>query len=259
MIIAIFIILFIFLGLFLLNKWQQRKLLSCFKRGNVLISGLRGRGKDVAFSFVINKRKQNYISNINYSSPKAKYKCFPFTKELFELGGNTYKDLKNNDIKPYNYPMPDGIDYYISDSGVYYPAQYATELVKNTPSAPLFIALSRHLGDCNIHCNAQNQNRIWDKIREQSDQYVVMTSCHFIPFTKIFFLAMRIYSLEESAEKQIIPPRFGLGKTAKEARYNFEIAHGKIQRVFFVSRLKYKYDSRAFKKILLGYKDENSK
>ena len=245
---------FIFIGLFLIffliNRFQQAKILSLFKKNNVLVSGLRGRGKDVLFSFVVNRRKQNYISNICYSSPKARYKCFPFSKELFEIGGNTYRNLTNNNVIPYTYPLPDGLDFYISDAGVYYPSQYATELIKQYPSTPLFYALSRHIADCNVHANSQAQGRIWDKLREQSDKYVVLNRTLFIPHTRIYYTSISVYDNAESAEKLLKMPYFGIGKKAREARNNFFIAHGTIKKIRYISILKYKFDSRAFKTIL---------
>lgn len=179
------IILFIIIGvialLLIINAIRKRIFVKCFSRGNVMVSGMRGRGKDMAFCIVINAKKKNYISNVQYSNPKKRYQRFEFDTKVWELAGNEYNDLIKGTIKPYTYPYPDGIDYYISDAGIYYPAQYQGELVKRYKSAPIFQALSRHLGDCNIHCNVQKQNRLWDKMREQSDIYIVMRRCIVIP------------------------------------------------------------------------------
>lgn len=248
------IVFFVFLAVVfifsIINYFHSRKFISYFKAGNTVVSGLRGRGKDLAFCYVINKRRCNYISNIQYSSPKKKYKRFDFDIKVWELAGNTYKDFADGSIKSYVYPYPDGIDYYISDAGVYFPSQYHKELEKCYSSAPLFHALSRHLGDCNIHCNSQKQSRLWDKIREQSDVYIVMAGAFFIPKTKIFFVKYRVYDNEETAEKQLRLPFFGIGKRARESRNAFFATHGRIKSSWFVGRLPYAYDSRRFKKIL---------
>ena len=106
------------------NRINQRKVINIFKNGNTMVSGLRGRGKDLLFCWVINKRKENYISNVNYSSEKKKFKRFNFDTKVWELAGNTYENLADGNIKKYVYPYPDGIDYYISDAGVYFPSQY---------------------------------------------------------------------------------------------------------------------------------------
>lgn len=248
--IIMLIIVVILVFLFISSKIKKRIFVGLFDRGNVMVSGMKGRGKDFAFCVVVNARKRNYISNVQYSSPKKKYQRFDFDTKVWELSGNTYTDLVSNTVKKYVYPYPDGLDYYISDAGIYFPAQYATELCKKYKSAPMFQALSRHLGDCNVHTNSQVQNRVWDKIREQSDIYIVMVGCRRILRTKLFYLRSYVYSLEESAEKQIKLPHFGIGKAAKQARYQFEITHGKITKLNFFTRLPYAYDSRRFKKIL---------
>lgn len=257
--IAIAVVLLIVFIVSLVNKKRFVKL---FEEGNVIVSGLRGRGKDMAFCVVVNTRKQNYISNVEYSSPKKSYKCFPLDLSVWEIAKNRYSDFVDNTVKFFEYPYPDGLDYYISDSGIYFPSQYQGELCKKYSSAPLFQALSRHLGNCNVHCNVQNVNRLWDKIREQSDIYVQMYRCKHI-IGKIFRITAYVYDTQESCEKRIIPPRFGLGGKAKEAKYNFEIAHGKIQKMAFFFRLPYAYDDRRFKHImengLTNYDKQNEK
>lgn len=232
-----------------INRINQRKVIKIFKDGNTTVSGLRGRGKDLLFCWVINKRKENYISNVNYSNPKKKFKRFNFDTKVWELAGNTYENLADGKVKKYIYPYPDGIDYYISDAGVYFPSQYHKELDKKYKGAPMFEALSRHLGDCNVHTNTQRQGRLWDKMREQSDQYIVMRGAKFF-LRKFFVLSLSVYSKEESAENQIKKPFFGIGKAGRQARLAFEAANGEIKNIRFISKLPYNYDSRRFKKIL---------
>ena len=244
------IIIAIFLLLYIVNFLLKRKFVKQFEKGNVLVSGMRGRGKDVAFCVVVNSRKRNYISNIQYSNPKKRYQRFNFDAKVWALSGNTYTDLIDNRIKTYSYPYPDGIDYYISDAGIYFPSQYQSELVKRYAGAPMFQALSRHLGDCNVHVNSQRQNRVWDKIREQSDIYIVMRGCHVMRFLKIALIRYTIYDNEESAEKQIKLPFFGLGKRARELKQSFLATHGAIKNGFFFTKIPYRFDSRRFKKIL---------
>lgn len=244
------IIIAIFLLLYIVNFRLKRKFVKQFEKGNVLVSGMRGRGKDVAFCVVVNSRKRNYISNIQYSNPKKRYQRFNFDAKVWALSGNTYTDLIDNRVKTYSYPYPDGIDYYISDAGIYFPSQYQSELVKRYAGAPMFQALSRHLGDCNVHVNSQRQNRVWDKIREQSDIYIVMRGCHVLRFLKIALIRYTIYDNEESAEKQIKLPFFGLGKRARELKQSFLATHGAIKNGFFFTKIPYRFDSRRFKKIL---------
>lgn len=250
MIWVLIVILFIFFLFFFINAFRKRSFVRLFSKGNVIVSGMRGRGKDMAFCIVVNSRKRNYISNVQYSKPSKKFQRFEFNPKVWELAKNTHNDFIDGTVKPYTYPYPDNIDYYISDAGIYFPAQYQAELVKKYPSAPIFQALSRHLGDCNVHCNSQKQNRVWDKIREQSDIYIVMRRCVVIPHTKFVMLWAYEYDNEESAEMQLKLPFFGLGRTARDRKLLFETSHGHIKKHFFITRIPFKYDSRRFKKII---------
>ncbi|MGN0823502.1 MAG: hypothetical protein ACI4MB_00375, partial [Candidatus Coproplasma sp.] len=221
-------LLAVLLIIVIISSFKKRSFVKLFDSGNVIVSGLRGRGKDLAFCLVVNARKKDYISNVQYSSPKKRYKCFPLDLKVWELSGNNYNDMITGEVKTYVYPYPDGIDYYISDAGIYFPSQYQAELCKKYKSAPMFQALSRHLGDCNVHCNVQNMPRLWDKIREQSDIYIRMDKCKFFGKTKFCYVRAYVYSNQESCINSVVPPRFGVGKVAREAKYNFEISHGKI-------------------------------
>lgn len=235
--------------LIVINIVNQKKVVKLFKQGNSMVSGYRGKGKDLLFHFVINKRKENYISNVEYSDPKKRYKHFDFNTKVWELAGNTYQDFAEGTTKTYTYPYPDGIDYYISDCGIYFPSQYHKELDKKYKSAPVFQALSRQLGDCNVHTNSQAQNRVWDKMREQAEVYIV---CNWVKFIgrKRFIQKLTVYDKAESAELKVKKPWFGLGKTARAAALNFETQHGKIYSIIYSSKIKYNFDSRRFKKIL---------
>lgn len=247
----IVLIIFLFvLGIFLIiNTLNRAFFFSLFRKGNCIVTGLRGCGKDMAFCLAVNHFKKNYISNVEYSSSKRKYKCFEFEPKVWELAQNTYKDFIKGTLKHYSYPYPDGIDYYISDAGIYFPSQYCNELVKMYGSAPLFQALSRHLGNCNVHCNVQNIQRLWDKIREQSDLYICMKGCKVF-FGKIVFLRGCVYETYESCVKQLTPPKFGLGKDGRNRRIMYETTNGRIRSFFFFARVPYKYDDRRFKRML---------
>lgn len=232
----------------IINFVNKKKIVKLFKRGNVLVSGLKGQGKDLLFCWIVNKRKENYISNVEYSDPKKKYKCFKFNSKIMNIGGNTYENFMNNEVREWKYPYPDGIDYYISDAGVYFPAQSHKELDKNYKGAPLFEALLRHLGDCNFHTNSQRQNRVWDKIREQSDQFVVMTGATVK--LGLIFIRWTEYSKAESAEVQLKKPKFGIGKNARMIKQSFEANNGTIKNRWLIGKLPFNYDSRRFKKII---------
>ena len=157
--------------------------LRLFRRGNVCVTGLRGTGKDVLFGNVIVRRNEPYVSNLDYSNDRN-YNELDFLK--LDCGGNTYLNLIDGNVKFYKYPYPPGSDIYISDAGVYLPAQYCNELNRKYSHLPMYFALDRQISHNNVHLNVQNLNRVWDKLREQSDIYIYCRKC--IVFCGIVFL-----------------------------------------------------------------------
>lgn len=149
-----------------------KKIIRLFEDGNVCVTGLRGRGKDMLLANVTQRRQKPYVSNTDYGGVR-----YPFIPNDFNCAGNTYKEFISGDLYPYVFPFPDGTDIYIADAGVYFPAQYCNELNRDYGYFATFMALSRHLGKSNVHFNVQNLNRCWDKIREQSDIYIMCNKC----------------------------------------------------------------------------------
>ena len=133
----------------------MKKIIKLFEAGNVSVCGLRGRGKDMLFSNVAVRRKLPYVCNTNYGGEHI-----PFNPLDYDCGGNTYENFLTGKVFYYKYPHCDGTDVYISDAGVYFPSQYNGELNKRYGYISTFMALSRHLGECNVHFNAQNLNRV---------------------------------------------------------------------------------------------------
>ncbi len=260
------VILFILLGVLLLVGFvlflRRRQLLKLFDDGNVIVTGLRGRGKDLLFSFVTNhhvrqsiksksgRYRRKYISNIDYTSGKG---YIPFRSDSMLLGGNTFHNFVVGKFNFYSYPYKDGFDYFISDGGVYFPAQYFQMLDKYYPSAPLFFALSRHLGNCNIHFNVQNLNRLWDKIREQADIYILCRSCKVL-FGRIAIQKITVYDRYESCIDRRRPfARFAFrGKEVRMRQAEFDAQYGIIKNMTIVHVLPKKhYNDRIFKDYLL--------
>lgn len=229
----------------------MKKILKLFRAGNVCVFGLRGRGKDLLMSNVVIRRGLPYVCNTNYGGVHL-----PLSMQEFDCGGNTYDNFLNDKIKPYTYPYEDGVDIYISDAGVYFPAQYCSELNKKYGYFSTFMALSRHLGECNVHFNVQNLNRVWDKIREQSDIYIC---CNWskVLFGKYVIQKITVYEQYDSAVMRVPPyrkPNVRMNEDRrlqiKMAKQNYRIAHGDIlSRVIFYKN-KSSYDTRIFKKML---------
>lgn len=234
-----------------------KKIIRMFEDGNTCVCGLRGRGKDMLMGNVIVRRGLPYVSQVNYGG-----KHIPLDMKVLEVSGNTYKDFITGNIKKYVYPYEDGTDIYISDVGVYFPSQYCSELNKAYGQIAVFQALSRQLGKCNFHFNAQNLNRCWDKIREQSDQYILCRKC-IVLFGKIVIQLGTIYDRAESAQnrqKPLLLPRSKIGgkeyRLQREvARANFEASHGTVKNFILLYWNKSNYNTRIFKEILENGKE----
>lgn len=225
---------------------SMKNIIKLFEKGNVQVCGLKGRGKDILFSNVIARRNKPYVANIDYG-----YSFIPYRYDMFALKNN-YRNFIENNLNPYQYPLPDKIDLYLSDCGIYFPSQYCNELNKHYPDLPIYMALSRHLGECSVHCNSQYIGRVWDKIREQGDTYINCQFCKVF-FKKIVLQKIRIYERYEACANNIPPLRIKMPLNPKERRLyelekqKFTNSNGKIKTVWLLYWHKGKYNTRAFK------------
>lgn len=222
-----------------------------FDSGNVCVCGLRGRGKDMLMANVAVRRKRPYVSNVDYGGHH-----FPLVMKEFDCGQNTYDNFITGKVKPYVYPYADGTDIYISDVGVYFPSQYCNELNKKYGYFSTFMALSRQLGQCNVHINVQNLNRAWDKIREQSDLYICCNWC-VVLFKNWVIQKVTIYERYDSAVLRVPPyksPNVSLNSDRKlqvlMQKQNYKVTHGDIKSRILIYKNKSNYDTRIFKYIL---------
>lgn len=228
----------------------MKKIIMLFRKGNVSVCGLRGTGKDMLFANVVIRRREPYISNTNYGGDYIK-----FDPSVFNCR-NTFVNFLTGSLNKYKYPYDDGIDIYLADGGVYMPSQYQGELCKKYGYIPVYMALSRHLGDCNFHYNVQNLNRMWDKIREQSDCYIRCIWCKVF-FGKLVFQKIIIYEKYDSAVNRVPPFRLRrplLNPTRLQAweiqRQNYEISHGTVKPRLLIYLNKSNYNTRIFKEML---------
>ena len=118
------------------------------------------------------------------------------------------------------------------------------------------MALSRQLGECNFHINVQNLNRVWDKIREQSDIYVMCNWCKVL-FGKFVIQKVTVYEKYDSAVDRVPPyrpPKVRLNNDRKMniamEKQRYRTAHGDIQVHCLFYRNHSNYDTRQFKRIL---------
>lgn len=222
-----------------------------YEQGNVMVTGLIGSGKDMLMANVVVRRKKPYVSNVNYGG-----QFFPLSIHELECGGNTYKNFISGDIKYYEYPYPHGSDVYISDCGVYFPAQFCNELNRDYKQIPVFVALSRHVGRARVHANCQNLNRIWDKLRESSDIYINCRWCKVF-FGKLVVQSVRIYELADSCAKRVPPfrlerPMLDQNRIQQwEIQFqNYEIAHGRVRQKILIYFNKSNYNTHIFEEVL---------
>lgn len=230
---------------------RLKKIIRLFEEGNVCVCGLKGRGKDMLMANVTQRRKLPYVSNVDYGGVR-----YPFVPLQFDCGRNTFEEFIDGDLYPYEFPFADGTDIYISDAGVYFPSQFQGDLVKKYGFFCSFMALSRHLGECNVHFNVQNLNRCWDKIREQSDIYVMCNGCKVF-FGKIVVQRVTLYELYDSAVRRV--PEFRLKKPWinpdrrfqwEMQKQNYDISYGSIRSGLLIYRNRSNYDTRVFKEML---------
>lgn len=247
------IFLLLAIGLIILLFWlfiqhlNWKYVVKQFKKCNVIVSGKKGSGKDIIFQCVINKRDEDYYSNINYGGDYHQIKVLDVSTHE-----NDFEHLVNEDIKKYPHEFYEKRDIYISDGGVYLPSQLDSKLHKIYTSMPVFYALSRHLYNSNVHVNVQNLNRLWKSLREQADFYIdVKHTFKFFGF--IFITKYVMYDKYESALNRILPMKKSLMNKYQKALYEqFYATNGLIKvgyKITFKKSLK--YNSRAFEEILL--------
>ena len=220
-----------------------------FEHGSVIVYGRKGYGKDILFQYIINQRKKRYFSNLNYGGD---YHHIDMTE--MELGDNSCHNFISGDIKQVEKNNAlEGCDIYLSDSGVYLPSQFDSYLHKVYPSLPISYALSRHLWNNGIHCNAQALGRIWKSLREQADYYVFLRKrCLKLPFFIVLFTTE--YHKYESALNELQPMKSTLfNKYSKAEMDLYKAKHGFIKNgLLIVRKSTLKYDTRAFHKIIYG-------
>lgn len=233
----------------------MRKLCRIYEKNAVSVCGLVGTGKDMLTANVIERRKKPHVSNAYYNEL-----TMPYRYDLIDCGGNTYKNFISGDVLQYDFPYFDGCDIYLSDCGIYFPSQFCNELNREYKNLPTFMALTRHLGKCHVHYNAQALNRVWDKIREMSDVYLRCRWCRVINLGKLQIVVQLITSYDkyESCVNDVKPCKvhvpFGCKAEAKAQRVtyvdNFRNTHGSVKNHLLIYRNKSIYDTRFFKKLL---------
>lgn len=230
-----------------------KKIIKMFENGNVSVCGLRGTGKDMLTANVIARRKKPYISNIDYNCKGCEYQPLDFNK--LDCGGNTYKNLIKGDVKYYKFPYIEGSDIYLSDAGIYLPSQYCGELDRDYKHLPMYSALSRQLSHNNLHTNSQALERVWNKFREQSDQYIRCRGC--VVLFGFVIQTVTIYDKYQSCLDRVEPCRVKMPLfKSKETKAQIDMyldkyrnTYGDIKTRVLIYRNKSNYDTYYFEKL----------
>lgn len=239
-----------------------RFLIKKFEKGNVMVTGEKGSGKDVMFGNVIARIKRPYISNCDFTKDD-RYIPIDFSK--LTVGYNDYRNFIAGTVKYYEYPYPDGYHIWISDAGNYLPSHYCSQLDKAYPYLPTLFSLIRQLGDCQIHTNSQAFERVWNKLREQgSDCFIRCDKCTVL-FGKIVIASYYLYDKAESCQARVKPCRISMPLFAnREQRLQIKMyldkfynQYGTVQKRFYICWNKSKHDSRFFKEVLKNGKKIN--
>lgn len=236
-------------------------ILRMFRKGNVIVAGHKGRGKDLLFQYVISARERDgeiHAANIKYTQ-KTKLRSISY----YCLHDNHLTNFINGKFEAEGKMFTEKEDFYISDAGIHLPAHLSAKLDKDYPTLPTVYALSRHLGQFNIHANAQNYLRIWNKLREQADYCITCEKCRVIG--RLVFQRVIVYDRPESAFAYIMPYKIHKSLfhplASKETRARadeFNAKYGYIRRLWFWWVMpKYHYDTRAFYRKLYKKKAPN--
>lgn len=242
-IIVVICLIILFIAFIRMRYWNMSAVASDFEKNNVIVYGKKGKGKDLLFAAVIAKRNKEHFSNIQYNE-KTDVKGIGY----LSVYPNTYENFIADRIYVIPKNISEGKDYYLSDGGVYLPSQYDSLLSKKYPSLPIFYALSRHLGNMNVHVNVQNLNRLWIKLREQADTYIRVGGKVSLP--GYILLRTRTYENYDDAVKELKPVKKLIkGETLKTV----ESTRGEIvNRWLLIPKRWLKYDSRYFHRVIYG-------
>jgi hypothetical protein len=213
-----------------------------FAKGNVIVFGTKGKGKDVLFQKVINKRKKiPYYSNLTYGYKHNKVNLIDMN-----VDPNDFENLISNNVNKIPITFKQKHDFYISDGGIYLPSHFDGLLTKYYKSMPVLYAVIRHLYDSNIHINTQALNRVWIKLREQADYYY--KALYTFKFFGLLITKVRYFETYKGASENMLPfNRKLLNGHNNALKEQHKATFGDIKNFFIVSKIKHlQYDSRYF-------------
>lgn len=250
--VAIIIIIVVAIALVIATIWLikqalfTKEIVRNFKKCNVIVAGKKGTGKDLIFNKVINKRHDEYYSNIQYGG-----KCNLISLKQVSVYPNTYDDFINEKVTKIERTFKEGKDIYVSDGGIFLPSYKDSTLYKVYPSMPIYYALSRHLYNHNVHVNVQNYERLWKALREQADYFI--TCKKTIKIFGIFFTKCITYDKYQSALQGMLPLKARMMNKYSKAEVDiFNATNGEIRQGWVIQfKHNIHYNTRAFENVIL--------
>lgn len=222
---------------------QAEWLVDTFQNSNVIVFGKKGSGKDVLFATVIHLTPGLHYANMPYNAKTLVLKSL----RALGVGGNTYKDIVNGTITKYPDPFIPGLPIFISDGAVYFGSQNNSEIDSMFPELAIYEALSRQLGQHQIHVNTQALGRLYIKMREQADVFIKCLETY--DCGRFLIVDAISYDKYASADAGLSP--YEGDKNSKEAR-DFEARFGEVEyRSFYVKKSWLKYDTYYFSRLFL--------
>ena len=224
---------------------EHEWLLNVFNNSNVVVFGKKGAGKDVLFALVIYLQNGAHYANMRYNGDTL---LLHSLKQLC-VGVNTFKALVDGNITKYKDPFIPNVPIFISDGAVYFGSQYDSEVTNSYPGLPIFLALSRQLGEHQVHVNTQALDRLYKKIREQADAFIkCLRTVDYGPFMLVDAIS---YDKYEAALGGILP-YMSSDRTSLDYQ-KFAGANGEIEyHTFYVDKKWLKYDTHYFAKLFLS-------
>lgn len=251
-------------------KYKNNQFLK-YCEGNGIIFGGRGNGKGILLQKKINTEKKAY-TNVPYGKNTE---LINIKEYLQSIGDNTIVDTINGTIKvcKKNEKL-EGINVYWDDITIYAPNFMDNELKKIYPSAPLTLAINRHLYNAYMIIAVQSRERPWKIIRELQTDFSIK-ALKTIGFGKIWnsipilrnyvMVKYRYYAEVNSADKGILPFKAktmitevskGVYLTSGQAQKEvFNSENGLIFNGFiFMKKSQLYYDTRYFHELFFGKK-----
>lgn len=219
-------------------------LLDTFRNSNVVVFGKKGAGKDVLFALVLHLLNGLHYANMPYNGNTLLLRSL---KQL-AAGGNTFDNLVEGNIKKYADPFIPGLPIFISDGAIYFGSQDDTKINKAYPGLSIFMALSRQLGEHQIHVNTQALTRLYKKIREQADAFI--KCLRTVDYGRFMLVDTISYDKYESAERGLLPWPNSDRTTMDYQKYAG--ANGEIEyHTFYIEKRWLKYDTHYFARVFL--------